>query len=307
MTQTIIKSFTSHNLKGIAGLINLCRVLITIALISNFSFASEIDLVRYVASEKNPDRKESYFIDLLTLALEQSKTQYGDYQLQAVDIDMAQGRSSIMLQQNEYIDLTWRMTSKALEQQLQAIYFPITKGLMGSRVFIIRNNSQYLFKKNMSLRELKMLSLGQGHTWPDTEILLKNGFKVIGGHADALIAMLNKKRFDYYPRALHEPWVEIADESELVVEKHLMLRYPAPMFFFVNKNNKRLQQRLNLGLKSLLDSGEFEQFFIHHKITSGILTKAKVHKRTIFDLPNPLLSEKSKALLADKRLWIEFN
>ncbi|NQZ19653.1 MAG: hypothetical protein HRT44_10415, partial [Bdellovibrionales bacterium] len=37
----------------------------------------------------------------------------GDYQLQAVDIDMAQGRSSIMLQQNEYIDLTWRMTSKA--------------------------------------------------------------------------------------------------------------------------------------------------------------------------------------------------
>lgn len=281
-------------------------VLIVMSLVSTFTFANGTELIRYVTSAKYPDPKESYFVDLLTLALEASKAQYGHYTLQPVNIEMAQERTSIMLQRNEYIDLTWRMTSKALEQQLQAIYFPIIKGLMGSRIFIIRKNSLSLFKKDLSLSELKTIPLGQGHHWPDTEILLANGFKVTKGYDMFLIEMLKKNRFDYYPRALHEPWLEIASEQELTVEEHFMLRYPAPMFFFVNKENKRLQQRLRLGLKSLLESGEFEKFFSEHTVTSGILDKANIKNRITFNLPNHLLSERSKELLADKRLWITF-
>jgi len=269
------------------------------------NLANASDLVRYVDSEKHPDPKQSYFVDLLTLALEASKEEYGDYQLQPVAIEMAQGRTSIMLQRNEYIDLTWRMTSKELEQKLQAIYFPILKGLMGHRIFIIRKNEQDIFTHNLSLEDLKKIDLGQGHNWPDTDILLNNGFNVTKGYDIYLLEMLKKGRFNYYPRALHEPWLEIINEPELAVEKKLMINYPAPMFFFVNKQNKHLQQRLEFGLTKLLNSGRFEQFFINHAITSGILTKANVRKRTVFELKNPLLSEQSKALLEDSRLWIE--
>ncbi len=282
------------------------QLLITLTLISNFTFANETDLVRYVESKKYPDLKQSYFVDLLTLALEASKTRYGEYKLQPVNIEMEQARTSVMLQRDEYIDLTWRMTSKTLEDQLQAIYFPILKGLMGYRIFIIQKKKQYLFNRSTSLIELKKIVLGQGHNWADSDILLANNFNVVKGADAALIKMLQKGRFSYFPRALHEPWLEIANEAELTVEKYLMLHYPAPTFFFVNKQNTRLQQRLSFGLAQLLESSKFEQFYLNHKITSGILTKANVKNRTLFTLHNPLLSEKSKELLTDQRLWIQF-
>ena len=246
---------------------NIRQLLVTMALISNFTFATNIDLVRYIESKKYPDLKQSYFVDLLTLALEVSKPRYGDYTLQPINIEMAQARTSMMLQREEYIDLTWRMTSQTLENKLQAIYFPILKGLMGYRIFIIHKNKQHLFNKKTSLADLQKIALGQGYNWADSDILLANNFQVVKGNDTSLIEMLKKGRFSYFPRALHEPWLEISEDEDLTVEKFLMLQYPAPTFFFVNRKNKRLEQRLSFGLALLLESGQFVQFFLNHKIT----------------------------------------
>jgi len=278
------------------------RVFLLLIIYSSFSFGQ--DIVRYVNSEKFPDPKQSYFVDLLTLALEASKEKFGDYQMQGVAIEMAQGRTSIMLERNAYIDVAWRMTSKELEQHLQAIYFPLLKGMMGYRIFIIRKNDQHFFNKNISLQALKLIPLGQGYNWPDTDILVGNGFNVTRGYDNYLLKMLAHKRFDLFPRAIHEPWLEIKGKPEFMVEKKLMLKYPAPIFFFVNQANKRLQQRLNYGLNELLNTGKFEQFFLNHPVTAGILDKANVSSRAIFTLNNPLLSEQTKILLKDQRLWI---
>ena len=281
------------------------QIALLLPLLGCIHLVNATDIIRYVDSKKHPDPNQSYFVDLLTLALDASTEKYGAYQLQGVAIEMAQGRTSLMLQRNELIDLTWRMTSKALEKNLQAIYFPLIKGLMGHRIFIIRENEQKKFPKALSIEKLRKIHLGQGYNWPDTDILIDNGFNVVKGYDIYLLEMLKKGRFDYYPRALHEPWGEIASKADFIVEKNLMLNYPAPIFFFVNKQNKHLQERLTFGLNELLNSGEFEQFFLNHKITSGILTKANVEQRTIFTLHNPLLSEQTKALLKDKRLWIK--
>jgi hypothetical protein len=263
-----------------------------------------IDVVRYVDSQKHPDSKKTYFIDLLNLILEASKPEYGDYKLQPVAIEMAQARTSLMLERNQYIDITWRMTSQQLESQLQAIYFPILKGLMGYRIFVINKNEQNNFTLSTSLHDLQNLHLGQGYNWPDTKILLANGFSVIQGHENFLLGMLKKGRFSYFPRALHEPWPEIANDNSLSVEQHIMLQYPAPVFFFVNKNNKKLQQRLNLGVNKLIESGQFDQFFLNHPITASVLQRAKVKQRHIFTLQNPFLSMQTKTLLANDKLWI---
>ncbi len=281
------------------------RKILLLTLLTSINLVHATDLIRYVESKKYPDPNQSYFTDLLTLALEASRKEYGDYQLQPVAIEMAQGRTSLMLERNELVDLTWRMTSKTLEKNLQAVYFPILKGLMGYRIFIILKNKQHIFTKETPLQKLQNIALGQGYNWPDTDILLANGFSVAKGYDNHLLDMLKKGRFIFYPRALHEPWPEIINESKLAVEENLMLKYPAPIFFFVNKQNKRLEQRLTLGLTKLLVSGEFEKFFLNHPVTSEILTKAKVDKRTVFVLKNPLLSEQTKTLLEDKRLWIE--
>ena len=160
----------------------LYQILLSCFLASGLSNVYAKDVVRYVNSVKYPDPKQSYFVDLLTLALEASKDKYGDYKLAPIAIEMAQARTSIFLQKNELIDLHWRMTSQVLEQKLQAIYFPILKGLMGYRIFIIRNGEQSTFNKNMSLKTLKNTHLGQGQNWPDTEILIENGFSVVREH-----------------------------------------------------------------------------------------------------------------------------
>lgn len=277
--------------------------LVLVVSVSTYAMPA-IDVIRYVDSKQHPDSKKTYFIDLLTLILEASKPEYGDYALQPVAIEMAQARSSLMLERNQYIDLTWRMTSQQLEEQLQAIYFPILKGLMGYRIFVINKSEQNNFTLSTSLHELQNLHLGQGYNWPDTKILLANGFSVIQGHENFLLDMLKKGRFSYFPRALHEPWTEIANDNSLVVEQHIMLQYPAPVFFFVNKDNKKLQQRLTLGVNKLLVSGQFDQFFLNHPITANVLKRAKVKQRHIFTLQNPFLSTQTKTLLANDKLWI---
>ncbi|GLX82925.1 hypothetical protein [Thalassotalea eurytherma] len=89
------------------------------------------DVVNYNISKKFPDPKQAYYIDLLDLAMEKSIDKYGDYELVPVVFEMPQGRTSIMVQLNQGIDVTWRVTSQELEKRLQAIYVPLLKGMMG--------------------------------------------------------------------------------------------------------------------------------------------------------------------------------
>ena len=206
------------------------RLILLLASIT-INMANATDVIRFIESKEHPDPKQGYFIDLLTLALETSKKKYGDYQLLPVNIEMSQGRTSMMLEQNKYIDITWRMTSKNLEDKLHTIYIPLLKGLMGYRIFIICKSKQALFTPKTSIEDLKAIHLGQGISWPDTEILRSNGFDVIEGYDNYLISMLKKERFEYFPRALHEPWLEITDEPSLKVEEHLLLKYPARYIF----------------------------------------------------------------------------
>jgi hypothetical protein len=164
-----------------------------------------IDVVRYVDSQKHPDSKKTYFIDLLNLILEASKPEYGEYKLQPIATEMGQARGSLMIQRNQYIDLNWRMTSPQLEEQLQAIYFPILKGLMGYRIFIINKDAKSNFSQSTSLQDLQNLHLGQGYSWPDTKILLANGFSVIQGHENFLLDMLKKVVSVIFPEHCMNP------------------------------------------------------------------------------------------------------
>jgi len=268
--------------------------------------AYAVDVIRYNLSTAHPDPKQSYYIDLLKLILEASRDSYGDFQLLPVTLEMSQGRTSMMVQQGRSVDVTWRMTSQALEQDLRAIYIPVLKGLMGVRIAIIRHDDAAIFSTNLTLTQLKQMSAGQGHDWPDSDILRANGFDVIEGSAFSMLTMLKKKRFDYFPRAIHEPWLEIVDKSEFVVEQHFLLKYPAPMYFFTKRTNHRLAQRIHDGFKQILDSGVFDAFFLQHPVTQNILLKANLPQRKVFTLTNPLLSEKSRKILNNKTLWLDY-
>ena len=133
---------------------------------------------------------------------------------------------------------------------------------------------------------------------------MANEFNLTEGYQANLLKMLQRKRFDYFPRGLHEPWLEIEEKNQFIVEKNIALKYFAPMYFFVSKSNIRLKSRINKGLKKLIQSGRFEQFFINHELIAGVLEKSNLQERKIFELSNPLISTSTQKLLDDKRLWL---
>lgn len=73
------------------------------------------------------------------------------------------------------IDVLWSMTTQEREAQLLPIRIPIDKGLLGWRIPLLRANRANLLAGATTLAGLHLWSAGQGHDWPDAEILKSNG------------------------------------------------------------------------------------------------------------------------------------
>ncbi|MGX9462816.1 substrate-binding periplasmic protein [Shewanella sp. A14] len=287
-------------------LINILTLAILLSLNAENMSANSLDptIVHYNALIHGIDPKQAYFISLLTLALEKSTDRYGSYQMRAAMINMPQSRALKMVGENNILDIAWSMASIEREMELQAIYIPLLKGLMGYRIGIIRKGDQSKFSQLKNLQGIKKIIIGQGSDWPDTVILHSNGFNVIPAKDSNLVAMLLKGRFDYYPRSIHEPWRDLARYDELVLEKSILISYPAPIYFFVSKDNPLLAARVEYGLRQAINDGSFDTLFYSHPITESMIKKSELNKRTEFVLHNPLLSEKSAALLNEPQLWL---
>ncbi|URQ89290.1 transporter substrate-binding domain-containing protein [Pseudoalteromonas sp. SCSIO 43101] len=137
------------------------------------------------------------------------------------------------------------------------------------------------------------MTAGQGKTWPDTKILKANQLPVVTTlKYPNLFPMLEGERFDYFPRGVNEPWDEIANHSELnlTVEPHLVIKYTAPLYFFVNKNNHTLHKQLNDALKEMIEDGTFNAMFLADSQVQMVLSKANLSSRRVIELDNPTLS-----------------
>lgn len=262
-----------------------------------------IDLIKMRPIFYSGDPKTSYKYQLLDLLLKTTQDKYGPYQISLTKTINSQKRD-INLLNSGAINTFISMTSQAREEAMQAIPYPVFKGLYGYRVFLIRDIDQAKFTRIKAIEELKKLIAVQGTHWPDLNILKSNGFNVEStSHHKSLYKMLQYGRVDYFPRGIHEPWRELNDRPEmaLAVEKSLMLYYPAPGYIFVDKNNTRLANRFNEGFKKVIESGEFDRFFNQHPQIIEMKRQANIENRTLFELHNPLLSPLTP--LGDDRLW----
>jgi hypothetical protein len=62
---------------------------------------------------------------------------------------------------------------------------------------------------------------------------------------------------------LYEIWAEQPAHANkgLVIEESLLLNYPSPIYFFVNKNDKALADRIERGLTIAISDGSFDELF----------------------------------------------
>ncbi len=202
------------------------------------------------------------------------------------------------------VDVVWAMTSVARERELLPVRFPIFRGLFGWRVLLARRGEASRFAQVRRLQDLQSFSYVQGHDWPDAEVLAANGLKVTRGtQFDSLFAMLAQGRADAFPRSL----LEVPDELRrfaslgLELEPSLVLRYPAPVYYFVSPRRPELAARIEGGLRKLLQHGETERLLRHFHADAFAL--AHLAERRVIELQNPLLP--SATPLADARLWFK--
>lgn len=263
---------------------------------SHYCNAAAIKLQSYSGDTSLPHKL------LLTALARQNLTYIHPYESDK-DISNARILNDV---KNGQLDVMWSMTSEQLEQDYQAIYIPLFRGLLGMRVAIVTQQNRDIFKHVTQLSELKEFSAGQGKTWPDTQILKANGLEVLTTlKYPNLFPMLEGNRFDYFPRGVNEPWDEIATHQELnlTVDPYILLKYTAPLYFFVAKDNHTLANQLSNALQAMIADGTFSSMFFDDSQVQMVLAKANLAARTVIPLENPSLS--SDTPLSHPSLWFD--
>lgn len=282
-----------------------CPVFIVLSLLSAFAKAEQIRIpvkVQATAMEHPSD----YFTTLLVMALEASKADNETIDIVFSPHDYSQARWINMLQSDKSNFVIWTMTDKEREQQMRPIRIPLFKGVFGYRVLLIRKQEQARFDQVNTPQDLTKFLGGQGTHWPDTLILQANGLRVTTAETtESLFRMIAAKRFDYFPRGVSEAWFELLQrkDANLEVENKLLLYYPTAIYFFVNKNNEALAQRIEKGMEILIDNGKFDQFFYNHpRVNTGM---QRLRSRRIIELKNPYLPAETP--VNNPRYWIDLS
>ena len=190
------------------------------------------------------------------------------------------------------VDLMWAGVDPSLESELRPVRIPILKGLLGHRIFIIKKEQQARFDNIKNLADLKQFTAGQGTLWGDTQVLKNANIPVITTlKYPNLFYMLEGERFDYFPRAVHEPWTEVTGHPQLnlTVEKNVMLVYPFAMYFFVKKDNQALHDKLYRGFEMAIADGSFNELFFNNQNIKDALTKTNIKNRTVIKIANPAM------------------
>lgn len=281
----------------------ILRLLIIMAAsVTVMSYAMSSRLITYSWPESMLEDERSHFpIALLHLALSKSDK---SYQLRPSKTDLAQQRTIQLVATQGGTDVVWTFTTAELEQKLQPIRIPIDRGLLGWRLLLIRATDEARFAALSTTAELAAMTAVQGHDWPDVKVLQQNNFKVVtGANYQGLFEMLRLGRADYFPRSINEIHYEHRTQSkgELLIAEGLALFYPAPMYYFVNKEDTELAQAIDRGLREAIADGSFRTLFLQH--FADDIEQAKLNGRKIFRLENPELSDLTP--LSNRELWFD--
>jgi hypothetical protein len=242
-----------------------------------------------------------YYTALITLALEKTRSDYGDYRMQRLGI-LDTERTLYALAADQYPNLIMERSydeASTTSSKLTYINFPVDGGIVGYRVCFVNPAVKEKISKIKTLAELRHYTIVQGIGWADTLILRHNGFKVleIDNYA-SLFKMTTAGRADLFCRGANEimPEYEVfKDIIKLYYDESFVLYYPLPRFFYLNSKSKLAKKRIEAGLKLAYHDGSFKKLWRQHYQPS--IDFAKLNHRKLFRLENPLLKKLPKDYL----------
>jgi hypothetical protein len=262
----------------------------------------------YNAPESVLDRRYEYHWEILRTALEKTKEKWGEYRLVPAEFMTEKRQAHELKKATGKITVMYLSTTQEFERDLVPIRIPVDKNLGGYCVFLIRKGEQKRFDGVLTDEDIRGFTYGLGLGWIDVDILKSNKLPVVtGSNYDGLFEMLVNRRFDVFLRAA----VEILDEfeerkdklPEMEIEKHLILYYPLPMYFWFSKTEegKRLAARAEEGMRQMIDDGTYDRIF--DKYQKHKVEKLDLKNRRIFKIHNPFLVPETP--FDDRRLWYD--
>lgn len=230
--------------------------------------------------------EDYYFSRLLRLVISKTQSDWGALEVKELPYLIEDRRLRASLHRG-IVDVIWSPTSRAHEQDMLPIRISLLKNLNNYRVLLIREGEQARFSSVNSLVDLARLRGGISPQWTDAKIMEYNNLllvKAVGYRK--LFKMLAANRFDYFSRGVYQVHGELKMYGHLglQMEEKLLLSYPNEVYFFVNKNNTKLAQRIEVGLSRALADGSFDELLMSIPSYKKGTELLKTHQRRVLTL-----------------------
>lgn len=264
-----------------------------------------LDIIKTGEPQSELDDRENYPVELLKSALLKTEGTYGPFQIEYCP-PMTRERALLELVEGKMLNVYTAPTQPEWEEKALAVYFPIRKGLLGYRLFLITRNNLKKMADLQNVEDLKALNVGLSSQWSTTKAMKPLGFQMIlGNDYEGLFGMLNLHRFDYFPRGMDEIYAEYEARKnqypEMVIEPTKALYLALPVYYFVSPKTPHLAERIEKGLWQMREDGSFDKLFYKHFQNS--ITRANLKNRKVFRVNNPILSK--HPIFDQPELWFE--
>lgn len=206
----------------------------------------------------------------------------------------------VKLVQKGEVDIMYAGTTVEMESILKPIRFPITRGLIGHRIFIINKNHRSNYAQIKGIDDLKNYSGILSYGWPEKEIFEAVGLMQVEKIYAEIFDNLNSGSRYYFSRGVLEAYSELIDKKEampnLIVEENILLRYKSAVLFFIHPENKELEEIITSGFNKAYEDGSYIDFLYNHPLIKSSFEQANLAERLVIDIPNPFFSEASKSI-----------
>ncbi|MEC5386456.1 hypothetical protein VVD49_12030 [Uliginosibacterium sp. H3] len=210
----------------------LRRLFFFALLLTTHAHAAESVSLRVMAL---PDNRHLYYTKLLEAALRNA-----GYEPRFEWIATApQARIWRMLSDND-ISLMWGVQTTERDTQFASVTNNLTNGLIGQRVFLVKQGQEGAYASVRSLDDLRALGKvgGVGTGWFDAELWQLNKLPVLvkAGDWRLLFRMVasGDRNVDYVVRGINEIVNEARDHPGLAIESHLILMHDRDMRFYLS-------------------------------------------------------------------------
>lgn len=245
----------------------------------------------------------NYAYELIQLILTQTTAEYGDYRVEPYVAELDEKRQAVLMMQGDLINLSGSSSGTAVARSGSIqIPYDIYRGLLGHRICLTNSDSKTQVNAITDLNSLKKIRIGQSMGWADSEIYNFNKLSLIlASTFDGLLAMLAAGRYECLALGVTEIQ-KIYENShaqmpKLEIEKNLLIYYEYPFYFYISAKYPEIAERFKMGMKKILDNGEFDRLFSRY--FSQNLDSLNIKSRRVICLQSPFMNKKIQCQQAE--------